>query len=268
MTSNSRAYLTSARPYTSSLIESLRGLQDNKFYSNVKLLCKDGLVETSGLLLASISPLLRQIGAMCQHLVEQEGGLEIVLPDFTASEVGLFLRLVTSDHGPQEDSVDNRVFSDVFNFFRKEVPLPPPSSIDEFFQDVLKGDPDLLGSTSAASKAEVKLEDDEYEVKLETMRRPRGRPRKSDVNNEVVTGLRIEDPTFEEYDSDSDFVMDDDNDDYGDPELKPLKRRRGRPRGAYSKKKSRTKAENGDDSSCDNDDQSTRKRPRLSMEGK
>lgn len=54
-------------------------------HCNVSLQCQDGLIKVPGLILASVSPLIRQLGT----LMAPEPDFNIILPDFTVSNISL-----------------------------------------------------------------------------------------------------------------------------------------------------------------------------------
>ena len=84
------------RPFTYLLIEAVQ--QEGHKFENVHLSCRDGSVMGCGLLLAAISPLIRQLGKeVCYH----DQVLTICLPDFSVNQVQGFLSTLMSEHGPQ-----------------------------------------------------------------------------------------------------------------------------------------------------------------------
>lgn len=87
------------------LIKALKETNSN----NVELKCQDGNLQTYGPLLASLSPLIREIG-------KTEMDVILHLPDFNVHQLKTFLRLLVSENGPitiQEKSI----FNEVLHFF-------------------------------------------------------------------------------------------------------------------------------------------------------
>ena len=52
-------------------------------HCNVSLQCQDGQIKVPGMILASVSPLIRQLGT----LMEPEGEVNIILPDFNVCHI-------------------------------------------------------------------------------------------------------------------------------------------------------------------------------------
>ena len=63
------------------LLEELRQHQSNSRFQNLTVRCADGTVSCCGLLLASVSPLLKTLG----KLYADPNEIVICLPDFTVS---------------------------------------------------------------------------------------------------------------------------------------------------------------------------------------
>ncbi len=111
--------ITSASTHGHYLIMALNQAQGIEALANVCLVCKDGRLTTSGFLLASVSPVVREVGKVwCEN---DSSDLTILLPDFTASEAATFLQYLTSTEGPTT-SEDIKAFTTILDFLGQVSP--------------------------------------------------------------------------------------------------------------------------------------------------
>ena len=82
---------------------------------SVSILCQDGKLEASGLFLAAISPLIKDLG-------QSEPDLELCLPDFCVNQVQTFLRILTSENGPCDEE-EQIFFCDWLEFWGHSDPF-------------------------------------------------------------------------------------------------------------------------------------------------
>ncbi len=87
---------------TLDLLEAIREVENEAAYHNVNILCCDGSVMTSGLLLASVSPLIKTIGSNLDGLGDI---MHVMLPDFTVKEMVSFLDQLVSPVAPEDPDV-------------------------------------------------------------------------------------------------------------------------------------------------------------------
>ena len=246
--------MTSAEPHVSSILGDINSiLREDKTFSNVRLVGSDGLYTVaSGLLLASVSPLLRLLGSNHQYLLEQD--LTILLPDFTTSKIEAFIRQITSDQGPEEGTALAQEFREVLDLFSKPIKNPPTNDLDRFFEDVLKHDPDILGDVQVKQeKADEDLKPAELSRKTRNVYHDRN-------------GYAKVEPFVEEdgddLSSDPDFILNDEE----NKALSAKKRRVCRSKDCSIGKRN-AKIVKQEEISADNDSQAT-KRPRLAPEGR
>ena len=72
------------------------------------VICKDGSIKTFALFLASICPVICQIG-------KTETDISLYLPDFSVEQVQLFLKLALSNEGPK-NKTDEEKFTQMLDF--------------------------------------------------------------------------------------------------------------------------------------------------------
>ena len=108
----------SKTPHVQGLIDHLRTLHKDRKFSNIKIVCADGCYMCSGLILASVSPLLSVVG---QSLREDEDPV-IVLPDVELMQFSTFVRNLLSAKGPAlgniEESTSFQEMLQMFNYSR------------------------------------------------------------------------------------------------------------------------------------------------------
>lgn len=100
--------------WTTDLLETMSGLAKNGCYNNVRITCCDGSVSVSGLLLASVWPLLRRLGT---HVPEDE--MVIYLPDIDVSSMAMFIGCLLATRKPTLD--DLYLFTSLLTFFDKDL---------------------------------------------------------------------------------------------------------------------------------------------------
>ena len=108
----------SKTPHVQGLMDHLRTLHKDRKFSNIKIVCADGCYMCSGLILASVSPLLSVVG---QSLREDEDPV-IVLPDVELMQFSTFVRNLLSAKGPAlgnlEESTSFQEMLQMFNYSR------------------------------------------------------------------------------------------------------------------------------------------------------
>lgn len=96
------------------LIEALRNVHNDLVHLNVTLKCNNGSLMTCGLLLASVSPVIKSIGQL-----ETLEDIVIVMPDFSVNQMYSFLSTLTSHDGPQEPE-EAALFQELLDVLGKE----------------------------------------------------------------------------------------------------------------------------------------------------
>lgn len=82
--------------------------------NTVNIICSDGQLSSSILLLASVSPIIRQIGRQ-QHICDCQD-ISLLLPDFRVQEIQQFICYLTSENGPLSQE-DQSVFTELLLYF-------------------------------------------------------------------------------------------------------------------------------------------------------
>ncbi len=96
------------------LLESIGELRSEEAFHDVNLICQDGNIKTSGLLLASISPLFKLIGS-CHHPRLLAGETTVILPDVSVKCLEQFLQSIVSPV-PPHDPEQIQVIQDLLQF--------------------------------------------------------------------------------------------------------------------------------------------------------
>ena len=96
-------------------------------HCNVNLQCQNGTVKVPGLILASISPLIRELGTT----MPLEPEFSIILPDFTANNISDFVRKLLT---PSLNKEIDHTFNHIFSFFQNCTTIQ-----EESFQDLTFG---------------------------------------------------------------------------------------------------------------------------------
>lgn len=122
------------------LLAAMQSMLDHRHFCDVSLFCQDGTVLTSGLLLASISPLFKILGR--QGMDE----FTVILPDFKIHEIQLFLHQLTSPLALKRE--DDRSFDAILNFFQQQ------------FVEVMNDDIDDDNGEDEDEEFQIKSEDE------------------------------------------------------------------------------------------------------------
>ena len=110
--------LFSQTPHVQGLINHLRTLHKDRRFSNIKVICNDGVTNCPGLVLASVSPIMTLIG---QSLREDEDPI-IILPDIQLKQFETFLHCLMSEEGP-DDTKETAIFLDLLHIFSNNYSL-------------------------------------------------------------------------------------------------------------------------------------------------
>ena len=98
------------------LLAAVRNEQNQASNLNIKLICQNSsVIMASGLLMGSISPVLRNIGK-----TENEfENLDVFLPDHSANQVQSFLKTLVSEQGPN-NLEEHAIFTELLNLLAKD----------------------------------------------------------------------------------------------------------------------------------------------------
>ena len=134
---------------------------------SLNIICSDGSVKSSILILAAISPVLKEIGrqfpACCQDI------FHVILPDFCVSQIERFLENLGSEKGPQ-NSEESFEFERILAFFGRQSFLPsvgikdevPMSNLDKIpFSDFVPDSYETNLEECWPTSEDVKEEDEE-----------------------------------------------------------------------------------------------------------
>lgn len=85
--------------------------------NTVNIFCSDGQLTSSILLLAAVSPIVRQVGRQQNFCDCQD--ISLLVPDYKVHEMQLFLGLLTSKAGPISTS-DQAIFTELLKYFGQD----------------------------------------------------------------------------------------------------------------------------------------------------
>ena len=129
--------LFSQTPHVQGLINHLRTLHKDRRFSNIKVICNDGITNCPGLVLASVSPIMTVVG---QSLREDEDPI-IILPDIKMKQFEMFFHCLMSEEGP-DDTKETAIFLELLHIFSNNYSLvqeiehsQPVDNIEERVED-------------------------------------------------------------------------------------------------------------------------------------
>lgn len=126
------------------------------------VICKDGSIKTFALFLASICPVICQIG-------KTETDISLYLPDFSVEQVQLFLKLALSNEGPK-NKTDEEKFTQMLDFLGapKEAKHEEIDQLsEEYLEDWSAEEEELEETLVVVSNelAESRVESNLYDIK-------------------------------------------------------------------------------------------------------
>ena len=86
----------------------------------IQVSCSDGRCSSSVILLAAVSPLLREVGRHLQGVQCDCEEIHLFLPDYRVFEIQQFLSFLTSTSGPSTLE-ERRTFAQILRFFGQEI---------------------------------------------------------------------------------------------------------------------------------------------------